>query len=271
MRRTYNTFIPITYYIIFLCLTYENVYAQSTASVSSQTSTDPTSTVKETTTDLTSVVSDTTTESTTITASIIPADRTTEFTTITASIIPADTTLNNDNNTTTTVMDGKPRCAPGEYPFANICISPLVNGSVLIAALALSTLSFIGVIIVGSCLLCCRKDSRDRKQHLVASYNISDKTPPRSSTQPDTEYSSTSLSERPARPHMSKTPNLEAIPLKPITTTTTHGNPDRVHANVLDRQPGMKMANVKQLHRPGPNPNKNQGKTGPPLVQSDYF
>ncbi|CAF0973665.1 unnamed protein product [Adineta ricciae] len=235
------------------------------------TSADPTSSVKEIATDLTSVVSDSTRESTTITASIIPADTTAGLSTITASIIPADTTMNNDNNTTTTAADAKPRCAPGEYPFTSICISPLVNGSVLIAALALSALSFIGIIIVGSCLLCCRKDSQDRKRHVIASINISDRAARRKSTQTDTERSSTYSSERPPRPHMSKAPVHEAIPLRTIATTTTHGDSNRVHANVLDRQPSMKMANVKQHHRPGPKPDKNRGKTGPPDVQTDHF
>ncbi|UJR20752.1 hypothetical protein I4U23_023870 [Adineta vaga] len=248
MERMYNKLISVICLVILFCF----IHAEDLSSMANEISTDWTSAMFIVENNITTEVTDNSTDEQT---------SNTIFETTTELITKS-----------TTVIDTTTRCGPGQFPFANGCMSPDANGAVLITALILSIISFIGVIAAGSYLLWCRKYIAKKKRRLVASYNISTQDIVTMPTRIDTERSSLSSNDRRRRRRgsLKKQPTHDSIPLYSMSPITA-ADPNRVEVNVLDKQPVLKMAKVKQRDRIELKPTKNQGYSNTADFNDSYF
>ncbi|CAF1379715.1 unnamed protein product [Adineta steineri] len=168
---------------------------------------------------------------------------TTETMTATQSTSTMQITTGNESVTDTTTASGNTNgCFPGAFPFGNTCISPIENGSVIITALILSIVSFIGVLGTASYMLFSRKYTSKKGRPITKSYNIPQHEMVKSPSRIESAHSSISSPNRQQNTSVKEKFSNNSTPLNRTTITKS----SRVQANVLEKQPEYNMIKMKQ-------------------------
>ncbi|CAF1330207.1 unnamed protein product [Adineta steineri] len=168
---------------------------------------------------------------------------TTETMTATQSTSTMQITTGNESVSDTTTTSGNTNgCFPGAFPFGNTCISPVENGSVIITALILSIVSFIGVLGTASYMLFSRKYTSKKGRPITKSYNIPQHEMVKSPSRIESAHSSISSPNRQQNTSVKEKFSHNSTPLNRTTITKS----SRVKANVLEKQPEYNMVKMKQ-------------------------